>query len=182
MPHKSQRLVLQPVPATLQAHPPDSRVSNLHAMQDMARLSRWMAGKAVGLVLSGGGSRGLAHLGVLHALDDAGIPVDVIGGTSQGAFMAALYAQVCSLGGLEDAGLSLSWRCSHMLPGSCQEQSSWANSYARSAAPGGSVCDHCLPARRPCRCSLAASWCMPAPCRCCRAQQMRQCCSAMSSS
>ena len=42
-----------------------------------------MAGKAVGLVLSGGGSRGLAHLGVLHALDDAGIPVDVIGGTSQ---------------------------------------------------------------------------------------------------
>lgn len=51
--------------------------------QDMARLARWMAGKAVGLVLSGGGSRGLAHLGVLHALDDAGVPVDVIGGTSQ---------------------------------------------------------------------------------------------------
>ncbi len=49
----------------------------------MARLARWMAGKAVGLVLSGGGSRGLAHLGVLHALDDAGVPVDVIGGTSQ---------------------------------------------------------------------------------------------------
>ena len=49
----------------------------------MAWLARWMAGKAVGLVLSGGGSRGLAHLGVLHALDDAGVPVDVIGGTSQ---------------------------------------------------------------------------------------------------
>ena len=47
-----------------------------------------MAGKAVGLVLSGGGSRGLAHLGVLHALDDAGVPVDVIGGTSQaGSFL-----------------------------------------------------------------------------------------------
>ena len=51
--------------------------------QDLARLGRWMAGKAVGLVLSGGGSRGLAHLGVLHALDDAGVPVDIIGGTSQ---------------------------------------------------------------------------------------------------
>jgi hypothetical protein len=51
--------------------------------QDVARLARWMAGKAVGLVLSGGGSRGLAHLGVLHALDDAGVPIDVIGGTSQ---------------------------------------------------------------------------------------------------
>lgn len=45
-----------------------------------------MAGKAIGLVLSGGGSRGLAHLGVLHALDDAGVPVDVIGGTSQASF------------------------------------------------------------------------------------------------
>ena len=53
------------------------------ALQDMARVARWMAGKAVGLVLSGGGSRGLAHLGVLHALDDAGVPIDVIGGTSQ---------------------------------------------------------------------------------------------------
>ncbi len=53
-------------------------------------MARWMAGKAVGLVLSGGGSRGLAHLGVLHALDDAGVPVDVIGGTSQVAFPAKL--------------------------------------------------------------------------------------------
>ena len=51
--------------------------------KDVARVARWMAGKAVGLVLSGGGSRGLAHLGVLHALDDAGVPIDVIGGTSQ---------------------------------------------------------------------------------------------------
>lgn len=49
-----------------------------------------MAGKAVGLVLSGGGSRGLAHLGVLHALDDAGVPVDVIGGTSQASNALAI--------------------------------------------------------------------------------------------
>ena len=54
--------------------------------QDLERLSRWMDGKAVGLVLSGGGSRGLAHLGVLRALDDAGISVDVVGGTSQVGF------------------------------------------------------------------------------------------------
>eukprot|EP00798_Chlamydomonas_sp_ICE-L_P019927 gene19927-26631_t len=60
---------------------------------DIARLSRWMSGQAVGLVLSGGGSRGLAHLGVLCALEDLGVPIDVVGGTSQGAFMAALYAQ-----------------------------------------------------------------------------------------
>jgi lysophospholipid hydrolase len=63
--------------------------------QDMARLGRWMAGKAVGLVLSGGGSRGLAHLGVLHALDTAGVPVDVIGGTSQVPYDANWFLQAC---------------------------------------------------------------------------------------
>lgn len=47
----------------------------------------------LGGMYAGGGSRGLAHLGVLQALDDLGVPVDVVGGTSQGAFMAALYAQ-----------------------------------------------------------------------------------------
>lgn len=67
---------------TSEAFCPFKRVEVV-AMQDLARLGRWMAGKAVGLVLSGGGSRGLAHLGVLHALDDAGVPVDIIGGTSQ---------------------------------------------------------------------------------------------------
>ena len=60
-----------------------AHTSTRRLLQDLARLGRWMAGQAVGLVLSGGGSRGLAHLGVLHALDDAGVPVDIIGGTSQ---------------------------------------------------------------------------------------------------
>eukprot|EP00899_Mesostigma_viride_P014018 jgi/Mesvir1/22617/Mv14061-RA.1 len=60
---------------------------------DFARIARFLAGKAIGLVLSGGGSRGLAHLGVIKALEDHGIPIDVIGGTSQGAFMGALYAK-----------------------------------------------------------------------------------------
>lgn len=52
-----------------------------------------LADRAVGLVLSGGGSRGLAHQGVLNALADAGVPIDVVGGTSQGAFMGGLCAQ-----------------------------------------------------------------------------------------
>lgn len=42
---------------------------------------------------AGGGSRGLAHLGILQAIRETGVPVDVVGGTSQGAFMAALFAQ-----------------------------------------------------------------------------------------
>jgi len=46
----------------------------------------------IGLVLSGGGARGLAHLGVLEALDEMGIKPAVISGTSSGALIGALYA------------------------------------------------------------------------------------------
>lgn len=46
----------------------------------------------VGLVLSGGGAKGLAHIGVLMAIEDAGIRIDYIGGTSMGAIVGALYA------------------------------------------------------------------------------------------
>ena len=60
--------------------------------QDVQRIARRLTGRSVALVLSGGGSRGLAHLGVIRALEDNGIPIDVIGGTSQGAFMAASFA------------------------------------------------------------------------------------------
>jgi NTE family protein len=60
--------------------------------RDMARLARLQARTAVGLVLAGGGARGLAHLGILQALQAQGIEVDVVGGTSIGAVMAALTA------------------------------------------------------------------------------------------
>lgn len=46
----------------------------------------------VGLVLSGGGAKGFAHIGVLKALDSAGVRVDYIGGTSMGAIIGGLYA------------------------------------------------------------------------------------------
>lgn len=46
----------------------------------------------VGLVLSGGGAKGLAHIGALKAIEDAGIRIDYIGGTSMGAIVGALYA------------------------------------------------------------------------------------------
>ncbi|KAI8320414.1 patatin-domain-containing protein, partial [Martensiomyces pterosporus] len=60
---------------------------------DFARLARYLCGKSVGVVLSGGGARGIALLGVLRAFEEAGIPVDMVGGTSIGAFMSGLYAQ-----------------------------------------------------------------------------------------
>ncbi len=59
---------------------------------DFARLGRILSGRAVGLVLSGGGARGLAHIGVIEALKDAGVQIDMIGGTSMGAIIAAQHA------------------------------------------------------------------------------------------
>lgn len=61
--------------------------------EDVARLARMVTGTACGVVLGGGGSRGFAHLGVLRALEEAGVPIDVVGGTSIGAVMGALCAQ-----------------------------------------------------------------------------------------
>ena len=46
----------------------------------------------VGLVLSGGGARGLTHIGIIHALEDNGVPIDYVAGTSMGAVVASLYA------------------------------------------------------------------------------------------
>lgn len=59
---------------------------------DFARLSRIIAGKASQLVLSGGGVRGFAHIGVLRALQEEKIPVDFVGGTSVGSGIAAFCA------------------------------------------------------------------------------------------
>lgn len=46
----------------------------------------------IGLALSGGGIRGIAHAGVLKALEDNNIKIDIIGGTSSGSLVASLYA------------------------------------------------------------------------------------------
>lgn len=59
---------------------------------DMARLARIQSRTAVGLVLAGGGARGLAHLGVAQALAQCGVEVDYLGGTSIGSVMAVLLA------------------------------------------------------------------------------------------
>ncbi|MGH8287954.1 MAG: patatin-like phospholipase family protein [Steroidobacteraceae bacterium] len=56
---------------------------------DYARLARVLTGRGVGLVLSGGGARGFAHIGIVKALREAGIPVDLVGGTSMGAILGA---------------------------------------------------------------------------------------------
>jgi len=62
---------------------------------DVARLARILNGTAVGLVLGCGGARGFAHLGIVQALHEARIPIDMIAG--------------CSMGAIVGAGLALEW-------------------------------------------------------------------------
>ena len=80
------------------------RIYPLRSQQngDYARLARFLTGRAVGLVLGGGGARGFAHLGVLRALQEAKIPVDLVGGNSMGALIGAQYACGLPLDSIRD--------------------------------------------------------------------------------
>ena len=60
--------------------------------QDAMRLARVMAGRSVGLVLSGGGARAYSHIGAIRAIREKGIPIDFAGGSSMGAVIAACLA------------------------------------------------------------------------------------------
>lgn len=60
---------------------------------DSGRIARFLMGAAHGVVLGGGGARGFAHVGVLRALEQAGLPVDMVGGNSMGALIGAQFAR-----------------------------------------------------------------------------------------
>ncbi|MGY2225228.1 patatin-like phospholipase family protein [Pseudomonas gingeri] len=64
----------------------------------------------VGLVLSGGAARGLAHIGVLKALEEQGIAIDAIAGTSMGAVIGGLYASGYKIDELEKLALDIDWK------------------------------------------------------------------------
>lgn len=64
----------------------------------------------IGLALSGGGARGIAHIGVLRALEENHIPIDYIAGTSMGAVIGALYASGYSTNRLEEIIRSIDWQ------------------------------------------------------------------------
>ncbi|MGH7573266.1 MAG: patatin-like phospholipase family protein, partial [Gemmatimonadota bacterium] len=63
----------------------------------------------VGVALSGGGARGIAHVGVLKTLEEMRVPIDVIGGTSMGAIVAGLYASGLSPDEIEAALARVEW-------------------------------------------------------------------------
>jgi predicted acylesterase/phospholipase RssA/CRP-like cAMP-binding protein len=60
---------------------------------DLARAARLLSGRAVTLVLGGGGARGYAHIGVIRAMEELGIPIDMVAGTSMGAIVGAVVAR-----------------------------------------------------------------------------------------
>ncbi|XP_027873743.1 neuropathy target esterase isoform X3 [Xiphophorus couchianus] len=60
---------------------------------DFSRLARVLTGNSIALVLGGGGARGCSHVGVIKAMEESGIPIDIVGGTSIGSFIGALYAE-----------------------------------------------------------------------------------------
>jgi NTE family protein len=61
----------------------------------------------VGLALGGGGAKGVAHIGVLRALEDADVKVDYVSGTSVGAMVAAMYAFNVSIDTIANIGRDL---------------------------------------------------------------------------
>lgn len=70
--------------------------------EDISRVARLLTGRGVGLVLSGGGARGFAHIGIVKALREARIPIDLVGGTSMGAILGAGVAQCWSVEELKE--------------------------------------------------------------------------------
>jgi len=72
------------------------------------RLARRISRRTVGLALSSGGARGIAHIGVLQVLEEAGIPLDMIAGTSAGSLFGSLYAAGLGLEQITDFAQDLS--------------------------------------------------------------------------
>ena len=66
--------------------------------------------KKVGLVLGGGGAKGVAHIGVLKVLEEAGIPIDYIAGTSMGAIVGGLYSIGYAPAEIDSMVSSLDWQ------------------------------------------------------------------------
>lgn len=93
---------LPPPPAAAAASPLPASAPAVAAQPALGR-------PRIGLVLSGGGARGLAHVGVLKVLEQLRIPVDVIAGTSMGAIVGGLYASGMRADELERELLAVRW-------------------------------------------------------------------------
>ena len=85
----------------LEVFPRTSMHHHVRDGADVGRVARLLAGQAIGLVLSGGGARGFAHVGALRALREAGVTIDYVSG--------------CSAGALIGAGIAAGWDDAHLV-------------------------------------------------------------------
>ena len=85
-------------------------IANAQSAADPAAPRLRHIGPRIGLVLSGGGARGAAHIGVLKVLEELHIPIDAIAGTSMGAVVGGLYASGLSPREIERIMTSLNWQ------------------------------------------------------------------------
>ena len=69
-----------------------SKIKNITSIIFILLIAIHAIGQRVGVVLSGGGAKGVTHIGVLKALEENNIPIDYIAGTSMGAIIGGLYA------------------------------------------------------------------------------------------
>jgi NTE family protein len=86
------------------------RVSSPVDARDIDRKPHTGQDFVVGLTLSGGGAAGLAHIGVLKVLEEAGIPVDLVTGTSMGSIVGALYAMGYTPVQMQEVVINADWR------------------------------------------------------------------------
>ncbi|KAI8802399.1 hypothetical protein BJ742DRAFT_832941 [Cladochytrium replicatum] len=98
-------------------HEETVEVNHTALRTDFARLARRLLSRSVALVLGGGGARGISHVGIIRAFEEAGIPIDMVGGTSIGAFVGGLYAW-------EDNYVSMRGRAKRF---SARQASMWRN-------------------------------------------------------
>ena len=88
----SHVVTTRPAPAWVERRHDPRRILRCDGRMSLEQAARWITGRAVGLALSSGGSKTVAHLGVVHRLQQTGVPVDAIAGTSGGAMIAAAVA------------------------------------------------------------------------------------------
>lgn len=100
-------------------HPPGANQGQLPSM-GLERIIHYLRGVKIGLALGGGAARGMAHLGVLKALEQHGIYVDMIAGTSAGAMTGTIYASGLDPNYIADcfkSDLKLNWLFRHLPAG-----------------------------------------------------------------
>ena len=86
-----------PQPTGAATHLADPRIHDVRPIRpdlaaDVERLARLCTGNGVGVVFGGGGARGFAHIGAIQALEEAGVPIDAVAGTSMGAVFVGVRA------------------------------------------------------------------------------------------